>query len=309
MSPSTIRASLKRILELGQLHGGAAALARRGVVSDCLILAFHNVVPDDQAPAGEQSLHLSRRHFGEFLDVLVELTDVVSLEAAIVGAGTGGGPGARPRTAITFDDAYEGALTCGLEELVLRRLPATIFIAPGFIGGDTFWWDELGQDHGGELLPAIRSHALTEFSGLKHKVLAASAPLAPRDALPQALRATTVEHLSVASREMGIVFGSHTWSHPNLCRLGGEALERELTTPLRWLRERFDNVRPWISYPYGLADEGVRQAAGAARYEAGFMIAGGWLRDGEAPDALQLPRLNIPAGLSRNGFALRVSGR
>lgn len=309
MSPHTARATLKSVLEFGLLHGGPAALSRRRVSPDCLILAFHNVVPDHLTPAGEHSLHLTRSRFAAFLDILIERTEVVPLEAAIAGAGTGATAGTRPRTAITFDDAYEGALTCGLEELVIRQLPATIFVSPGFIGGDTFWWDELGQNCGGELQPGLRSRALTDWSGLQQAVLAATPSPLPRHPLPEALRATTVERLASAAREGGILFGSHTWSHPNLVRMRGETLDHELTASLRWLHERFENVKPWISYPYGLADEEVCQAAAAAGYEAGFMIAGGWIRDRNVTDRFQLPRLNIPAGLSRNGFALRVSGR
>src|SRR5690606_7051744 len=106
--------------------------------------------------------------------------------------------------------------------------PATIFVTPAFLGGETFWWDELGQEQGGELDPALRSEALTRYSGLKAEVLAARPLRAATTTLPSPLRATSVERLSSVSRLPGIVFGSHTWSHPNLTRLDPERLQREL---------------------------------------------------------------------------------
>ena len=42
-------------------------------------------------------------------------------------------------------------------------------------------------------------------------------------------------------------------------------------------------------------------------YVAGFMIDGGWTT--AAPrDPFAIPRLNVPAGVSRNGFILRAAG-
>jgi hypothetical protein len=51
----------------------------------------------------------------------------------------------------------------------------------------------------------------------------------------------------------------------------------------------------------------VHAAAREAGYAAGLMIDGGWV----APpprDTFAIPRLNIPAGVSRDGFVLRTAG-
>jgi peptidoglycan/xylan/chitin deacetylase (PgdA/CDA1 family) len=107
------------------------------------------------------------------------------------------------------------------------------------------------------------------------------------------------------ARHAALTVASHTWSHPNLSALNEDALGAELRRPLDWLRERFAGVPAWIAYPYGLASNTVREAARAAGYDAGFMVAGGWI-ERAGGDALAQPRLNIPAGLSTSGLRLRL---
>jgi hypothetical protein len=80
-----------------------------------------------------------------------------------------------------------------------------------------------------------------------------------------------------------------------------------LRESLAWLRERFQAVIPWISYPYGAYSIAVEDAARRAGDRAGVRIDGGWFaRDRRT--TFSLPRLNVPAGLSRNGFVLRTAG-
>jgi hypothetical protein len=44
-----------------------------------------------------------------------------------------------------------------------------------------------------------------------------------------------------------------------------------------------------------------------AGYTAGFMIEGGWTTP-DPRDPFAIPRLNVPAGVSRDGFVLRAAG-
>ena len=130
--PAPIRAALKAVTERVLVQAGPVGLSRRGIRRRALVLAYHNILPDDTTSLGDRSLHLPRARFVEQLDELTQHCEIVSLDEAIEHAWSP--DAARPRVAITFDDAYRGAVTVGIPELVRRGLPATVFVAPAFIG-------------------------------------------------------------------------------------------------------------------------------------------------------------------------------
>jgi peptidoglycan/xylan/chitin deacetylase (PgdA/CDA1 family) len=104
----------------------------------------------------------------------------------------------------------------------------------------------------------------------------------------------------------GVSYGSHTWTHPNLTRLPAPLLAEELERPLAWLRHSTLPMIPWLAYPYGLTNDAVTAATGQAGYEGAVLVEGGWMGPAAAPFAL--PRYNVPAALSEDGFMLRLSG-
>jgi peptidoglycan/xylan/chitin deacetylase (PgdA/CDA1 family) len=213
----------------------------------------------------------------------------------------------RPRAIITFDDAYAGALTAGVDELVQRRLPATIFVAPALLGSVP-WWDTVADRIGGIVPDSLQRRALESLGGRSIEIiqglLSEPIDLTPGSTLP---RIGSESQLEAAASKFGITLGSHTWSHPNLCAVTGAELALELTKPLQWLRSRFTRIVPWLAYPYGHFSDTVQDAAAKAGYTGSFRIDGGWVpRSAPAPHAI--PRLNIPSGLSLNGFRLRLAG-
>jgi peptidoglycan/xylan/chitin deacetylase (PgdA/CDA1 family) len=296
---------LKRIIESALLHGGPAALSRRSVRYRALILAYHNILPDGATPGQDRSLHLPRKMFVEQLDLLTRVCEVVPLTPGLLAPARANS--GRPRVAITFDDAYQGAVTVGVEELRRRSLPGTIFVSPGFIGGKTFWWDALNEGTG-TLSDATRRYALDNCRGedaaIREWAVANGYPLAE---LGPPLTAATQLELEHAMTYEGLTLGSHTWSHPNLALLDLRRLESELIAPAQWLSERFNRVIPWISYPYGSSSPAVESAAEQAGYEAGLLVTGGWISRNRV-SRFAIPRLNIPAGVSLEGFALRLAG-
>lgn len=296
------RQLLKTAVEQGLLRSGLAGIASRLRRSDTLILAYHNVVPDGERVVGDSSLHLPRAAFAAQLDALMEVAEVISLDAAL----SGGAAGGRPGVAITFDDAYRGSVIAGVEELVKRGLPATIFVPPALLNDGVFWWDALTPEGTPGLAPEVRDDALLRMAGKGKEILAAHG-CDDTSHIPSYARGASEAELRAAAERSGITVASHTWSHPNLAALSAGELEDELVRPLAWLRERFSGVLPFISYPYGHYSPAVERAAAAAGYSAALRIEGGWLREG-ASDRYGIPRLNIPAGLSNAGFRLRCSG-
>ena len=300
-----MRATLKALVEALLAGSGPAALSRRAFRRRALVLAYHNVLPEGAAPGADRSLHLPLTRFREQLDVLAAIASVVPLAELLEPAAT---TTTRPRVAITFDDAYAGAVTTALPELERRGLPATMFVTPGMLGGGGFWWDMVQAAAGTDLPEGFRQEALETGRGERERVEALAGLRGLEVAAPPAAcRPASEAELTRATRWEGFTLGAHTWSHPNLARLERHELPAELGPPLVWLRERFPRAEPWLAYPYGLTGPAVEVAAREAGYRAGFLVSGGWLPVAER-NPFQLPRLNIPAGLSRNGFVLRTSG-
>lgn len=235
------------------------------------------------------------------------VTEVVSLQDILSDSPIS--PASRPRVAITFDDAYGGAMTVGMDELKKRGMPATVFVAPGFLGGHAFWWDEVAPPGSMQLPADARERFLTELRGLD--------PLVRRWALdngyqvhaaPPAFRCASEEQVAMALQYSGLSLGAHSWNHPNLAGLDDGALREELVRPLEWLESRFQRVMRVLAYPYGLADAATEAAVLAAGYRAAFKVTGGWLPPALASARFRLPRLDVSSQLSLDGFALRLSG-
>ncbi len=297
---NTARAAAERCLAAS----GAAPLARRARRGDTLVLAYHNVVPHGEHPAGDASLHLLQAEFAAQLDILARTHDVVPLPHLLRPRN----PARRPRAVITFDDAYLGAVTAGVRELAERGMPATFFVAPAFVPGGRFWWDALSDPAQGAPDGALRAHALDALRGRDAEVRrwAASRGIAEA-ALPAHAAAAGEAALAESARVPGITWGTHTWSHPNLARLAPDEVAAELDASMRWLRARFAAVVPWLSYPYGAWSPATAAAAREAGLHGALRIDGGWARAGRV-DPFAVPRLNVPAGVSRTGFALRAAG-
>ena len=300
----TLRDIVKGTIEHGVLWSGIPRAIRARKRDDVLVLAYHNIVPNGAVTSGDRSLHLPQSHFAAQVDALARTHDIISLERALAG-----NTGRRPAAVITFDDAYQGALTAGIAELSARGIPATIFVATAFVNGGDFWWDALTAADADAPARELRARALDECAGedASIRAMAVRERLATPTTPPAHARGASERELAAAVAEKGITLGSHTHGHPNLARLSGSALRAELELPLAWLRERFANVLPMLSYPYGLASPAVERAAASAGYTAGFRIDGGWMGHGER-HGFALPRLNVPSGLSPAGFALRASG-
>lgn len=271
-----------------------------------LVLTYHNIVPTrDDAVEGEASLHLDRATFAEQLDLLRETHDVVGLGELLNGCRW---PCDRPRALITFDDAYRGALTIGAEELAKRHMVATVFVAPGFVGGRTFWWDAIAAAHAGELPDSLREIALREHHGRDDLVRswAAGKGVPSREPGP-VQRAASVEELRAAARLPGITFAAHSWSHAVLPDLRAPELREELERPLQWLRAAFDNVLPALAVPYGLSSRWVEIEARRLGYAVVFPGMRGWV-PARASLPFTLPRENVPSSLPSDAFKLRTAG-
>ena len=297
----------KRLAELALARGGAARVAERRNRPSVLILAYHNIVPRGEHVVGDISLHIDQQAFADQLDFVLERHKIIPLTSAL----EHGADSHRPRVVITFDDAYSGTMTAGIEELKKRGLPATIFVPPGLLGSQGFWWDVLAA--GGKdppLLSDLRTHALLRLQGRGDEILDwASRQQLPTQSLPEHARPIAEEALLTERFPDHITFGAHTWSHPNLAVLASEDVADELERSHKWLKNRCANYVNWLAYPYGLHSPEVLVLADTM-YKGALLITGGQaIRRGEPTHAqVRTPRVNVPRGLTLDGLALRLSG-
>jgi peptidoglycan/xylan/chitin deacetylase (PgdA/CDA1 family) len=255
------------------------------------IFAFHNVAPDDGVPArSDHSLHITSSDFQDYLAViadgysvvpLAEISDRVRQRRSVDGL-----------AALTFDDAYRGALTHGVRAMARRGLPSSVFVVSDAAAAPSpFWWDLLGAS--GAVPAAVRERAVNELRGDRCAVLAQF----PADdhELPPALMPATWHEVRLAARD-GCVVGSHTVSHRNLAALEAMALREELERSRAEIGAAMGAPPNEVSYPYGLHNNLVIEAARKAGYRTGVTTR--FALTTRDDDPLALPRINVPAGIS-----------
>jgi peptidoglycan/xylan/chitin deacetylase (PgdA/CDA1 family) len=266
-----------------------------------LILAYHNVVPDELTGYGDRPLHIPFTGFARQLDLLQRHCRVAPLGEVLAGAASGD----RPVVAITFDDAYLGAVELALPELGRRGLAGTVFVAPGLLGRPSLWWDDLADGPHG-LAAAARQRALDADEGRDDRIRQAHPGSARRRPLPGFYGIAAEAQVFALAGHGHVTLGAHTWSHPNLTRIDQAAVMDELTRPLEWLHTAPGPTLAVLAYPYGLTSPPVEAAVARAGYTAALLVEGGWYKASEGP--WRIPRYNVPAGLSDDGFMLRLSG-
>jgi peptidoglycan/xylan/chitin deacetylase (PgdA/CDA1 family) len=299
-SPFSWRGVAKAVVEASLLPVARLrlALADPGTV----ILAYHNVVPDAEAGLGDSSLHLPESAFRAQMEALQQTHHVISLRDI-----DSAGDRSRPRAVITFDDAYVGAMRYGLAELARRRLPSTVFVAPGLCGQFT-WWDQLSEPTFGSVPAAVRDRALQDFGGVGTAIMAAFPHRETN--LPPAYRVASAEAIRAAATDGLVSFGAHTFNHVNLAATAPHEIARELNLSREWVATLGDAAIPWLAYPYGLFGPDAVEAAKRAGCVGALRTSGGVVKSGDprTDSRFATPRLNVPAGLSLAGFRLRVAG-
>jgi peptidoglycan/xylan/chitin deacetylase (PgdA/CDA1 family) len=265
-------------------------------------------------------------HFAAQMDVLRSICRVLPLAEAIERLYSGSLP---PRAAaITFDDGYANNLTHAAPVLRARGLPATVFVATGYLNGGRMFNDtviEAVRRAGTELdlaalelgrfsladAPARRAAIDTILGALKYREpLArerAAAAIAERVGaqLPGDLMLTDAQLAALPG--LGLEVGAHTVTHPILTRIEADAARREISTSRATLEDMtgtrvrlfaFPNGRPGRDY----APEHVAMVR-AAGFSAALSTASGACHRGS--DRYQLPRM-LPWETTAGRFAARL---
>jgi peptidoglycan/xylan/chitin deacetylase (PgdA/CDA1 family) len=274
--------------------GKSAALLLPSLVrkSSRLILSYHNIVPDGTGPVGDTPLHLPISRFREQLALIARSFDVVSLEALVARK-----QGEKPCVALTFDDAYLGAVTLGAAACRELSVPATVFVSPMLLGRIPIWdvLAEQGRWSGGE-----RAHFLTHRRGISEHAPASALSLG------ETLRIATLDELEGALSLGGITIGNHTLNHANLAALSESEALHEVVSAQEWLMDHFGSrCRPILSLPYGSVHRDTESIGRRAGLQFALKVEGGWIHD---KADFVLPRWNVPAFIDRASYRLRLRG-
>jgi len=232
-----------------------------------------------------------------------------------------------PRTfTVTFDDGYADNATLAAPILAECGVPATFFVATGFLDGGRMWNDTV--------IEAVRRlpdgvHDFSDFGlgprscvgdasrltlsrdivkAIKHRSQRERAELAGRLgyglALPDDLMMSTAQVRCLA--DAGFEVGGHTVTHPILSRLPPSEARSEIEAGRRRLQDITGRPVRYFAYPNGQPGEDYGHEHAQMAREIGFEAAVSTRRGlaSVASDRWQLPRF-APWGEPAHKFLAR----
>jgi peptidoglycan/xylan/chitin deacetylase (PgdA/CDA1 family) len=243
------------------------------------ILAYHRVLDDDPGsfPYDEGVISASTQGFRSQMAFVGKNFDVVSFEDLLSFEFERVRPPKRPLI-ITFDDGYRDNYTNAFPILRQAGLPATIFLAAGYIGNHRlFWWDSVAfcvkhTSRRTVTLPEISLDPIS-FASAADKRSAIDAILRWVKQAPDEIKNRFVERLpeeleidqatgDAASMQLtwdevrtmvaaNIEFGSHTMTHPILSNVTSDALETEISGSKVMIEKELGKEIIAFAYPVG----------------------------------------------------------
>jgi N-acetylglucosaminyl-diphospho-decaprenol L-rhamnosyltransferase len=164
-----------------------------------------------------------RSNFSRQLDIISSRVSVVPADYYDAAASAG------RIVALTFDDAFSSVLENAIPELRARRMPGTIFIPVGSMGGRPGWEIEPGYGHGEEVV-----------------------------ATADALRAQMSDLVR---------YGAHSLTHPYLTRIPRDEAREEITECRKQMYGIFGVNVDAFAFPYGDHDEEINKLCREAGYK------------------------------------------
>jgi peptidoglycan/xylan/chitin deacetylase (PgdA/CDA1 family) len=295
------------VLAAGAWQAGLSTLARARAGEPLSVLIFHRVMetPDELQP-GEPTA----REFEARLAWVGSCFNVIPLAEAVAGLRAGRLP--RRALAITFDDGYRDNAELAAPILAKLGLPATFFVATGFLDGGRMFNDTVIEavrrnrhldlsDLGlgvhalaagaekraaiGKILAQVKYRALRERDAITAQIAArAGAPL-PDDLMMQSGQVAQL-------KRAGFEIGGHTVNHPILAELDAAQARREIDEGRRRLEQITAAPVRLFAYPNGRPVQDYRREHVDLVRELGFVGAVSTARGAARPgaDVFQIPR-------------------
>ncbi|MFT3847204.1 MAG: polysaccharide deacetylase family protein [Propionivibrio sp.] len=240
--------------------------------------------------------------------------------------------GELPRRAccVTFDDGYADNLTVALPILERYGLPATLFVATGYIDGGLMFNDavieiitntrsatldfrDLDLDvHDTASVESRRACAVSVLKrtrslppDTRNELVKKMGRIAGIEEMPNDLMLTRAQLVEMSRR--GVEIGGHTVSHPVLSSLPDGEARSEIARGKTMLEEWIDKPIRCFAYPVGLPGRDFMPNHVAMARELGFELAvttANRMANRES-DAYELPRF-MPWGRSMLKFGARM---
>lgn len=282
----------------------------RGGSNRLLVLTYHRVLPRPDAMYFTTPDIATFRHF---MQALVEDFRVLPLAEALRLQRARKLP-ARS-VAVTFDDGFADNVTEALPVLSALQVPATFFIATGYLGGGYMFnnavieacrqapagvWatgtEEFGdlRTDGPETRPRLAEQMIYR---LKYDDAGRRRECAER--LLESARATMPAGLMMTHdqvRELwgaGMDIGGHTRSHPILARISAQQAEDEIRQGKADLEEIIGSPVALFAYPNGQPGQNYLPRDVALVRQAGFSgaVSTAWGFSDDLTDPFQIPRV------------------
>lgn len=296
-------------LESLAIRTGGRLLARGGPGASLAVLIFHRVLAtkDDLLPYEPDAAE-----FSALMSLASRCFNVLPLTEAVERLRHGTLPSRA--LCITFDDGYANNLHIAQPILAAHRVPATVFVAPGYLDGGRMFNDtviesirrapadlDLSNEGLGrfELSDASsRVKAYVEIIG-KLKYLDPAQRSHRAERIAERVGAPLPNDLMMTSREvqqlhgLGIEIGAHTVTHPILKSVATATARDEIVRSKQVLEEMIAQPVRSFAYPNGAPQKDYGPEHVRMVSEAGFDLAlsTSWGTARAGSDVFQLPRV------------------
>jgi peptidoglycan/xylan/chitin deacetylase (PgdA/CDA1 family) len=286
-----------------------------------LTLNYHRVGDATGQPWDRTLWSATAEAFDAQLGVLAREAEVIApddVEAALRSGRRG------RRVLITFDDGYRDNYEVAFPLLRRHGLPATFFLATGFLDRPhVAWWDELawmvrrdGGDAAGhdaqiaQLCERYKSLPADQAAALLDEV--AERTGAGRCPAAEAAKLWMTWDHARELRDAGMRIGGHTVTHPLLSRVPAERQREEIAGCAQRLQDELGAPMRWFAYPVGSRNAftpATQQILADHDVELAFSFYGGWGRF-DHWQALDVPRVHVgPNYSSQLVFAALLAPR
>ena len=292
-----------------------------------IILTYHGVTANNsRGLQNYDGLHVPSEQFIRQLHFLVKYRKVISLTDMIEGIRRG--DGLQNTVALTFDDGYENNFTQAAKILVDLKIPATFFLATGYIGANRWMWtDRLERmlertERGTITLPgvpgAISLATLEERKTGLRRIKAFMKQLSGEDLES---RVAELEHDHGLGYEAphgdyrfmnwqqvgdiaraGFEVGAHTVNHPILSRISRADAFDEILASRDSIRAEIGKCSDVFCYPNGKSSDYTSDIVDFCRthFQAALSTNRGAAREA---DLYELKRIGVSGKTSQPNFA------